>query len=210
LLVGHSIAGDELTWLGGHHAEAFSGLVYLDAAYDRSGDGHDARNLRLRELNRRLPAEPPIPVSAMISADAFNQYLVAQGHTRMPEGELIAFFNLGKPFLAGTPNIDVRSAQAIKAAIRPPDYASVRVPALAIYAFDGVNAAAPPWLGADDIGTFAEMRKLEAELKRENLERFRRGVANDEVLALEDASHYVFQSKPQQVIEKVREFAQRR
>ena len=38
LLVGHSIAGDELTWLGGHHPERFSGLVYLDAAYDRSGD----------------------------------------------------------------------------------------------------------------------------------------------------------------------------
>ncbi len=35
LLVGHSIAGDELTWLGSHHPERFSGLVYLDAAYDR-------------------------------------------------------------------------------------------------------------------------------------------------------------------------------
>ena len=38
VLVGHSIAGDELTWLGGHHPDRIAALIYLDAAYDRSGD----------------------------------------------------------------------------------------------------------------------------------------------------------------------------
>ena len=52
LLVGHSIAGDELTWLGGHHPDRFSGLIYLDAAYDRSGDPKAPDALRLRELSR--------------------------------------------------------------------------------------------------------------------------------------------------------------
>ena len=61
LLVGHSIAGDELTWLGGHHPERFRGLVYLDAAYDRSGDPKDPAAMRLRELSRALPPEPPHP-----------------------------------------------------------------------------------------------------------------------------------------------------
>ena len=52
VLVGHSIAGDELTWLGGHHPDRFSGLVYLDAAYDRSGDRKAPAAVRLRELGR--------------------------------------------------------------------------------------------------------------------------------------------------------------
>jgi pimeloyl-ACP methyl ester carboxylesterase len=211
LLVGHSIAGDELTWLGGHHPERFAGLVYLDAAYDRSGDGRDERNQRLRELNRRLPAEPPVPPSATSSADALNQYLAAQGHAPMPEGELIAFFNMGKPFLAGTPNVDVRSAQAIRAAIQSPRYANVRIPALAIYAFDSADER-PPWIDAEDVKSLSildDIRKLERQIKRENMEAFQRGVVNGEVVALDHASHYIIQSNQRQVIEKVRGFAQR-
>jgi pimeloyl-ACP methyl ester carboxylesterase len=195
LLVGHSIAGEELTWLGGHHADRFAGLVYLDAAYNRSGDGHDERSRRLRELHRRLPAEPPIPPSAMVDAAALNRYLVARGHVRMPEGELIAFFNMGAPFLAGTPNIDARSAQAIQAAARRPDYARIRIPALAVYAFENADRDSSP--------ERVEIRRLEDALRRENLAAFRRGAAHAEVLALENASHYVIQSNPQQLIEKI-------
>jgi non-heme chloroperoxidase len=35
-LVGHSIAGDEMTALASRHPDRVAGLVYLDAAYDRS------------------------------------------------------------------------------------------------------------------------------------------------------------------------------
>jgi len=40
VLVGHSVAGDELTTLA-RHSDRIGGLVYLDAAYDRS----NVRNL---------------------------------------------------------------------------------------------------------------------------------------------------------------------
>ena len=68
VLVGHSIAGDELTWLGGHHPERFDGLIYLDAAYDRSGDRKAPAAVSLRELSRFLPPEPPIPPQALWSS----------------------------------------------------------------------------------------------------------------------------------------------
>ena len=56
----HSIAGDELTWFGGHHADRFSGLVYLDAAYDRSGDPKARRREdACASIERTLPPEPP-------------------------------------------------------------------------------------------------------------------------------------------------------
>ncbi len=56
VLVGHSIAGEELSSVGTRHPELVAGLIYLDAAYpyayyDRSrGDG----DIDLRELERKL------------------------------------------------------------------------------------------------------------------------------------------------------------
>jgi pimeloyl-ACP methyl ester carboxylesterase len=114
VLVGHSIAGDELTWLGGHHPERFDGLIYLDAAYDRSAD---RKNPRLRELGRFLPPEPPIPPAALRNFDAMTSLLLERGHVRIPEGELVAFFQMDNPYLAGTPGIDGRTQQASSAAI---------------------------------------------------------------------------------------------
>ena len=37
ILVGHSLAGDELTRFAGEHPDRVIKLVYLDAAYDRAG-----------------------------------------------------------------------------------------------------------------------------------------------------------------------------
>jgi pimeloyl-ACP methyl ester carboxylesterase len=47
VLAGHSVAGDELTTLACRHSERIGGLVYLDAAYDRS-------NVRNLSAERRL------------------------------------------------------------------------------------------------------------------------------------------------------------
>jgi pimeloyl-ACP methyl ester carboxylesterase len=33
ILVGHSLAGEELSWVGSHHPDKISGLIYLDAGY---------------------------------------------------------------------------------------------------------------------------------------------------------------------------------
>ncbi len=143
MLVGHSIAGDELTWLGGHHPERFSGLVYLDAAYDRSGDRKAPAAMRLRELGRHLPPEPPFPPEALLNFDAMTKMLLERGHLRLPEGELIAFRRMNDPYLAGFASIDGRTQQAISAAIQAPDYAAVKIPALAIYAFDRPERTAP-------------------------------------------------------------------
>ena len=132
------------------HPERFTGLVYLDGAYDRSGGL--PQTSRLRELNHRLPPEPPVPPDALHSYEAMRRYLAASGHVRLPEGELIAFLNIDKPFLAGTPAIDARTQQAIAAAIQPPNYSRIRIPALAIYAFDDPDKPLPPWCDPHDAG----------------------------------------------------------
>jgi len=207
LLVGHSIAGEELTWLGGHHPERFSGLVYLDAAYDRS---NAAENSRQRALGRSLPPEPPIPPEATRDYQAMSKLLAERGRVRLPEGELIAFWNVDRLYLAGTPATGWRMQQAMMAALRAPDYAALRIPALAVYAFEDPNWPLPPWYDANDAelkANVAELARVNAEFKRKNVELFRRGVEKGQVLELQNASHYVMQSNQQQVLEAIESFA---
>lgn len=208
LLVGHSIAGEELTWLGGHHAERFNGLVYLDAAYDRSGNA--VMKSRQSILSRSLPPEPPIPPEAMRNYQAMSALLAERGHVRLTEGELIAMWNVDKPFLAATPGIDARAQQAIIAAVEVPNYAAIKIPALAIYAIPDPGTALPPWYDANDAqlkAALEELGRLDYDTRRKNIELFRRGVSQGEVLELPNATHYLIQSNQQQVLDAIETFS---
>jgi hypothetical protein len=88
----------------------------------------------------------------------------------------------------------------------------LKVPALAIYAFDDPARAAPPWYDAHDAtlaATLAEIAQLRDAARRANLERFRREVEHGEVVEMHDATHYLIQSNQQQVLEAIETFASR-
>ena len=210
LLVGHSIAGDELTWLGGHHPDRFSGLVYLDAAYDRTEDRKSPALQRMREIGQLLPDEPPYPPEALLSFDAMTKMLLERGHLRLPEGELIAFRHMNDPYLAGSPSIDARTQQAIEAALQPPDYAAMKVPALAIYAIEGQNAPLPSWYDPNDnemMALLAERSRIRTGMQHKNIELFRRNVEKGQVLEMQNARHYIIQSNQREVLEAIEKFA---
>ena len=186
-----------------------AGLVYLDAAYDRSGDPKAAPAVHLRELGRLLPPEPAIPPQALLNFDAMTKMLLERGHTRLPEGELIAFHRMNDPYLAGIPSIDGRTQQAISAAIQAPDYATLKIPALAIYAYEDPDKPLPPWYDPNDqklMANLAERTRLLNAVKRENIELFRRGVEKGQVLEMQNATHYIFQSNQQEVLEAIEKF----
>jgi non-heme chloroperoxidase len=208
-LIGSSIAGDELTWLGGHHPERISGLVYLDAAYDRSEDRANQGSVSWRELNRRLPPEPPIPPSALVNYDAMTKLLEERGHVRYPEGELIAMFQMNNPWLAGTPNIDGRTQQAISAAIQAPDYRALKIPALAIYAIRNPDKPLPPWYDASDAqlaADLAELTRIRDAKQRSSIELFRSHVVDGQVLEMPNATHFIYQSNQAEVLEAIEAF----
>jgi non-heme chloroperoxidase len=209
VLVGHSIAGDELTWLGGHRAERFAGLVYLDAAYDRSGDPRSPAALRQRELRRSLPPEPPFPPQSFANFGATTRMLLERGHVPLPEGELIAFLRTNDPYLAGSPSIDARTQQAIAAAIQAPDYAALKIPALAIYAFPDPDQPLPPWYDPSDQKlrtALAEIARLGDTQKRRSIELFRSGVERGQIVELPNSAHYIFQSNPLEILSAIEAF----
>jgi hypothetical protein len=135
--------------------------------------------------------------------------LLERGHVPLPEGELIAFLRMNDPYLAGSPAIDARTQQAIAAAIQPPDYAALKIPALAIYAFANPDKPLPSWYDSKDkelIANLAEIARLSDAQKRQSIGRFRTGVERGQVQEMQNAAHYVFQSNPAEIRSSIEEF----
>jgi hypothetical protein len=146
----------------------------------------------------------------MRNYQAMSALLAERGQVRLPEGELIASWNVDKPFLASMPSLDVRAQQAIVAAVEAPDYAAIRIPALAIYAIPDPGKALPSWYDANDAelkATLEELGRLDHDTRRKNIELFRHGASQGEALELPKATHWLIQSNQQQVLEAIETFS---
>ena len=199
-LAGHSIAGDELTAFAGRFPERVSGLVYLDAAYDHSG---------VRVLMRASPPPPIMLPSDSAAPAAVQAYLLRVFGMRIPEAQLRAiarYDSSGKLAADVTPGV---VDSLVIAGAGHPDYASVRVPALAIYAVtDSAPQVFPSWETLDPAAR-AAARHFTLVLQRwaaTERARFRRGLPAGQVVELHGANHYVFSSHGSEVTRAMRAF----
>jgi non-heme chloroperoxidase len=73
ILVGHSVAGAELSSVANRHPDRIVGLVYLDAAYSYAFD--NGKGLEVREIqNLRGPERPPLGPADLASFSALGKY----------------------------------------------------------------------------------------------------------------------------------------
>ncbi len=206
VFVGHSIGGEELNTLGAHHPERVAALVYLDAAYDRSA----ATPKDYRELSASLPDAPrPLP-GELSSYASLQRFFDRTDATALPEGELIAMWNVGKRHLAGQRSVDARVVQAIEAGISTPDYRSISSPALGIYATSiGPDELLKPWHDPTDAALLQTLRELHAmrdQMQRREIDKFRTELKGARVLELPGASHWIMLSHRDQVLQAIVEF----
>lgn len=80
VLVGHSIAGQELSYLASEHNDRIAGLVYLDAAYRYAYDVPG-------EFEKDFPTLPPPPTPP---AAARAPFALPEAERRQPRGETSA------------------------------------------------------------------------------------------------------------------------
>ncbi len=128
----------------------------------------------------------------------------------LPEGELIAFYQAGKPFLAGTPDIDARVAAAIPAALERPDYRSLKVPVLALYATLDEAGPLRPWFDPNDAEQMRALREIGVitqRLRRTSIDQLRQEAPDATILELKGAEHWIFLSNEQDVVEAIERFA---
>jgi non-heme chloroperoxidase len=138
ILVGHSMAGSEMTTLGSQHSDRLAGLVYLDAG-DDPGDfsGKNPAYIALFKNLGPLMRPPPATEMDMKSFQAMRDRQMRIMRFAFPEAELRNQYDTNPDGSVGpnrTPNL-VR--KAIGEGSKKRDYANIRVPILYL-------PAAPP------------------------------------------------------------------
>jgi non-heme chloroperoxidase len=167
VLIGHSLAGQEMSYLATQHGDQIAGLIYLDAAYRYAYDVPG-------EFEKDFPTLPAPPISVPA---------VVRQPFRLPEAE--------RHQAPGLPT----AAKAILAGGQ--QFSEIRLPTLAIFASPhdiGAATADAAYDRFDEAMTERQARALE------------RGVPGARVVRWPHASHYLFLSRPADVIKEATAF----
>ncbi|MEP6621610.1 MAG: alpha/beta hydrolase [bacterium] len=201
-LVGHSIAGDELTGFAARHPERVRRLVYLDAAYDHS--------------TRSGASRPPLP--AMTAADSASPAAVLAYASLLgqplPEADLratVVFGPNGRPVRDVTPG---STFGEIMKGLEHPPYSRVRAPALAFYSeYESPKAALSQkwWSSIDSSARKQTIESLAfmAVWSAKERKRFRAEVKSGTAIELPAANHFIWVTNGEQVVREMRAFLKR-
>jgi non-heme chloroperoxidase len=201
ILVGHSIAGEEMTRFAELHPARCGGLVYIDAAYDRSG---------LDSLAKAQPAAPEPRISPADTAD-FNSirevYARVMG-VREPDSEIRA----GARFDSADRYLGEVTADSLKARLasghRVARYDQVHCRALAIYAVPDSLADVVPYYAELDAAGRAQgdsLLRFVVAVVADSRAKFARFPQNT-VVDVRGANHFVFLQRPTEVARAMRSF----
>lgn len=202
ILVGHSLAGDELTRFASTWPDRVIKLVYFDAAHDR---------VPLRDMLAKYPPPAPPPMTARDSASpaALDEYNYRAFGVRLTLGEMlsVAVFDSSGRYLRDVTSPAVDSV--ILAGLEHPRYAAIRAPALAFYVvYDSVKQLFPTFATMDSANrakaqvffdTFSPWAKGERV-------RFGTEMRQGRVVEIHGAHHYVFMSNEAQVTREMAAF----
>jgi non-heme chloroperoxidase len=213
VLVGHSMAGGEITTLGTQHSDRLGGLVYLDAL----GDPRDfpASDRAYRALLERLPAAIRNPPAGAAGDDdrtfeAYRRRQQAREHFAFPESELRTGFATNADGTMGRFRTPSRIHQAIGEGQRKRDYRGIRVPVLALVDIPDTKTALRP---GDYVPRNDEERRAVDAVTRATavfvnrwIEQLRAAVPSAQVVNMPGAGHMLFLTRSSEVIEAMRQF----
>jgi pimeloyl-ACP methyl ester carboxylesterase len=202
VLVGHSLAGDELTRFAGDYPDRVIKLVYLDAASDRAS---------LPELMKQSPPELSPAQTDMESLDSFRRW-VSRLSFWSPAWEAnlraIMIFSADGKILR-----EAKPAEATRLLMQGtidshPDYRKVRSPALSIAAvgFSSKVSDLVKTLPDPARSKAEEYLKSNRQFQEEQIERFRAEIPNGRVIKLTDTDHHCFIQRENEVVREMRRF----
>jgi non-heme chloroperoxidase len=209
VLVGHSIAGEELTALGGQHSDRIGGLVYLDALSDPTTDWSEYNTLLQKlPLMRNPPPRPPRGETNPTFQAWLDWQRGANGFT-FPEAELHNIYLAlpdGRMSFARTP---AKIGDTIRAQALKPDYTKIRVP---VFAFVNVSPGVAEQLtrynitGEQDKMAVERFWSMDLSYLRKFIHDLQSGVTGARIIELHGANHYVFLSNQTQVLREMGSF----
>jgi pimeloyl-ACP methyl ester carboxylesterase len=206
VLIGHSIAGAELSSVANSHPERVAGLVYLEAAYSYAFDNGNGASIReIQEL--RGPQPPPPSSDDLASFGAMQRYYERMNGFRFPEAELRQQREAAPDGAVGNPRDPPGGPMLMPLIMNPTKYTAIPAPALILFAnphsqgrwVDGntdpaVRSAADAYSAA--LAPLTEKQEKAVE----------EGVPTARVITVPSANHYVFLSNEADVLKDVRVF----
>jgi len=192
VLVGHSIAGEELSSIGSRFPEKVSGLIYLDAAtsfafYDPA---HPPIAIEMNDIKRRI--------DEIEAGGVDEQKKLLELESAVARFEVVLHQDNAE--VANMPPLPPRSAIDAARAFGAEKYTSIPVPALAIYAcphnWDRLpNSPRKAALIVDDQARCTGWADA-----------FRRGVPTARIVVIPNADHYVYLTNEAQVVAAMNTF----
>jgi non-heme chloroperoxidase len=192
VLVGHSMAGEELSSIGSRFPDMVSGLIYLDAATGvaLNDPEHPLVAVEMNDIKRRI--------EEIEAGGVDEKKKLLELEAAVARFETVLQHDNAE--VANMPPLPPRSPIGAALNFGMQKYTSISVPALAIYACphnwdrlpDGDRKAA---LIADD--------KVRCSRWADN---FRRGVPNAHIVMIPNADHYVYLSNEAQVVAEMNTF----
>jgi pimeloyl-ACP methyl ester carboxylesterase len=205
-LMGHSMAGDELTCFAHRFPDRTKMLVYLDAAMERNLQIQSEDPLRDLNSNKE-------PEEEWSSVEAYFEYVrkehpIVTNRWDVWRDELLATVDIvagGRVRNRFTPEIVKKFSDEMKDF--KPDFSKIRCPAISFFAMANIH----PRLPKDASKELAEAanayyRNTVNGWKRENAERFRNAVRHSTVVEIQNSGHYLFLDREEEVAEQTKHF----
>ncbi|CAN5605158.1 hypothetical protein BH10ACI4_BH10ACI4_38170 [soil metagenome] len=198
VLAGHSLAGEELSYIGSIHPERVAGLIYLEAGYPYAlyDQLHGQLDLDVIELRKQLR-----PLINGYAFEAIKDYKGVTANLQRVEKELEQHQQETKDLPPSW--VSPRMTPDLFAIMEGREkFTSIRAPALLIFATD------PSPIPGDDPKSRAEEARQELLMRDKELqiEAFKRQVPSARIVLIPHATHYVFQSNEGQVLREMEAF----
>jgi len=198
ILIGHSIAGDEITTFATNYPDRISHAIYLDAAYDHVN------------LPDAFPEFPKTTTKDSSSVQHFNLYLKRIRGFTFPEDEIKSQYVVDHQGKLIKNKTSWSIAGAIIEGIRLPNYKLMKCPALAIY---GQRNTAQEWFPSfplmDSANQQIAIKDFMPAWKKyydEEITRFRSEIKDGRIMEIPAADHYTFLTHPAATEKIVRDF----
>jgi non-heme chloroperoxidase len=190
ILVGHSLAGDEMTKLASIYPDRVKALVYLDAAYDHVHSRNTLANCPVPNYS-----VPPPTETDLASVEAYRNYYFKTEGVLMPESEIreINIFRDDGSFEDRvTPGWIY---EEILSGLEHPRYSGIDIPALAIYSVSYPITEVFTHYDSQDAVTKTQMQKrfeVGLELDKKGRRDFERQMENSKIVELGGAGHSLY------------------
>lgn len=196
IMVGHSIAGDEVTKFAATYPTRIRALVYLDAAYDRT---------KVKDLPQ--PASPEPSADTYTSVEKFTAYLARFWNWRAPLAETYNTRVVSSDGRVGERRTAPEIPAQIVKLLERPEYNKVKALALALYARPDLRNVYPYHadFDAESQRRADQIIATSREYQEEAIADFRAHVQNGRVVVL-DGNHYLFITNETDVVRLLRNF----